>query len=79
MTEAAADSSEDPSEEMEDLEPLEPDNRGKKVGPTPAFLPPSPAPRPGHQLFGGGSQPWSQFLLLHGGQGGLAQSRGRWS
>lgn len=77
MTEAAVDSKEDPSEEAEDLEPLEPDDRGKEVSPTPAFL--LPRPHPGRQLFGGGSQPRSQFLPLHGGQGGPAQSWGRWS
>lgn len=37
MTEAAADSNEDPLEETEDLEPLEPDDGGKKAGPTPAL------------------------------------------
>lgn len=43
MTEAAVDSKEDPSEEAEDLEPLEPDDRGKEVSPTPAFLLPPPS------------------------------------
>ena len=39
MTEAVVGSNEDPAEETEDPEPLEPDDDGgKKVGPTPAFL-----------------------------------------
>lgn len=38
MTEAVEGSTKGPSEETEDLEPLEPDDRGKKVGPAPAFL-----------------------------------------
>ena len=39
MAEAATDSHEDPSEETEDLGPLEPDDSGKKTNPLPALLP----------------------------------------
>ena len=38
MAEAATESHEDPSEETEDLGPLEPDDSGKKTNPLPAFL-----------------------------------------
>lgn len=71
MTEAEAGSNEGPSEETEDLESLEPDDRGEKVSPAPAFL-----SRPGHRLLEGGSQPSSVSLSARR-RGGPGQSRHR--
>ena len=55
MTDAAVDSKEDRSEEAEDLEPLEPDDRGKEAGPTPAFLLSPPPSRAASSLGAGPS------------------------
>ena len=64
MAEAATESHEDPSEETEDMGPLEPEDNGKKTNALPALL-----PHFGYFLEGK-PQPRSQFSHLYSGQEG---------
>ena len=64
MAEAATESHEDPSEETEDMGPLEPEDNGKKTNALPALL-----PHFGYYLEGK-PQPRSQFSHLYSGQEG---------